>query len=132
MVYALRVTGMDYHEFDEDGVKDVISKYFGTLRNVYTFFALYANTDSIDPKNFFVEYKDRPELDRWILSKYNNLVKEVDAALDVYDLTRAARKIHNFVMKIFQTGISGVPEGDSGLRSLQRTRRFIIPLMRYL
>ncbi|HPW41735.1 MAG TPA: DUF5915 domain-containing protein, partial [Bacillota bacterium] len=66
-------------------------------KNVYTFFALYANTDSIDPKDFFVEYKDRPELDRWILSKYNNLIAEVDAALDVYDLTRAARKLHSFV-----------------------------------
>ena len=84
-------------KFDEDGVKDVLSKYFGTLKNVYTFFALYANTDSIDPKDFFVEYKDRPELDRWILSKYNNLIAEVDGALDVYDLTRAARKLHTFV-----------------------------------
>lgn len=84
-------------KFDEDGLKEVMSKFFGTLKNVYTFFALYANTDNIDPKDFFVEYEDRPELDRWMLSKYNNLVREVNAELDIYDLTKAVRKIQYFV-----------------------------------
>ena len=84
-------------KFDEDGLKEVLSKFFGTLKNVHTFFALYANTDSIDPKDFFVEYSDRPELDRWMLSKYNNLVREVDAELDRYDLNKSVRKIQNFV-----------------------------------
>lgn len=84
-------------KFDEDGLKEVLGKFFGTLKNVYTFFTLYANTDSIDPKDFFVEYSERPELDRWILSKYNNLVREVDSELKIYDLTKAVRKIQNFV-----------------------------------
>lgn len=83
--------------FDIEGMKEVQSKFFGTLKNVYTFFALYANTDDIDPKSFFVEYKDRPELDRWILSKFNSLLREVEAELAIYDLTKAIRKIQNFV-----------------------------------
>jgi len=84
-------------KFDEDGLKEVLSKFFGTIKNVYTFFALYANTDSVNPKEFFVEYKDRPELDRWIISKYNNLVKYVKESMDVYDLTKAVRAIQEFV-----------------------------------
>ncbi|HBI55698.1 MAG TPA: hypothetical protein DDY38_02575, partial [Firmicutes bacterium] len=60
--------------FDADGVSEVLSRFFGTLRNVYTFFALYANTDELDPREFFVPENKRPELDRWIISKYNNLV----------------------------------------------------------
>ncbi len=83
-------------KFDEDGLKEVLSKFFGTIKNVYNFFTLYANTDEIDPKEFFVEYNDRPEIDRWILSKYNSLLKEVEQDLDVYDLTKAVRKIQDF------------------------------------
>ena len=84
-------------KFDEDGLKEVLSRFFGTLKNVYAFFALYANTDNIDPKEFFVEYKDRPELDRWILSKFNSLLEEVEAELKIFDLTKAVRKIQYFV-----------------------------------
>ncbi|MDF2520525.1 MAG: ileS, partial [Clostridia bacterium] len=84
-------------KFDEEGLKEVLSRFFGTLKNVYTFFTLYANTDNIDPKEFFVEYKDRPELDRWVLSKYNSLIAEVEAELKVFDLTKAVRKIQYFV-----------------------------------
>ncbi len=84
-------------KFDEDGLKEVMSRFFGTLKNVYTFFSLYANTDNIDPKEFFVEYKDRPELDRWVLSKFNSLLAEVEEELKVYDLTKAVRKIQYFV-----------------------------------
>jgi isoleucyl-tRNA synthetase len=83
--------------FDIDGLKEVQSKFFGTIRNVYNFFTLYANTDHVDPKTFFVDYNDRPELDRWIVSKYNSLVKEVIAELEIYDLTKAVRKIQDFV-----------------------------------
>lgn len=83
--------------FDEDGLKEVLSKFFGTIKNVYTFFALYANTDGVNPKEFFVEYKDRPELDRWILSKYNNLLKYVSESMAVYDLTKTVRAIQEFV-----------------------------------
>jgi isoleucyl-tRNA synthetase len=84
-------------KFDEDGLKEVMSRFFGTLKNVYTFFTLYANTDNIDPKEFFVEYKDRPELDRWVLSKFNSVLEEVEAELKVFDLTKAVRKIQYFV-----------------------------------
>ncbi|SHI80636.1 Isoleucyl-tRNA synthetase [Lutispora thermophila DSM 19022] len=83
--------------FDEEGLKEVLSKFFGTLRNVYSFFTLYANTDDIDPREFFIEYKDRPELDRWILSKYNNLLAQIEYEMSIYDLTKTVRKIQNFV-----------------------------------
>ena len=84
-------------KFDEDGLKEVISKFFTTIKNVYNFFTLYANTDGINPRDFFVEYKDRPELDKWILSKYNSLLKSVENDLSVFDLTKAVRKIQDFV-----------------------------------
>ena len=84
-------------KFDEEGLKEVLSKFFGTIKNVYTFFTLYANTDSVNPKEFFVDYKQRPELDRWIISKYNNLVKYVRENMDIYDLTKVVRAIQEFV-----------------------------------
>ena len=83
--------------FDVKGIKEVQSKFFNTLKNTYHFFALYANTDSIDPREFFVPYAKRPEIDAWILSKYNRLVKEVREEMEVFDLTKAVKKIQNFV-----------------------------------
>jgi isoleucyl-tRNA synthetase len=85
--------------FDPDGLLEVQSRFFGTLRNVYTFFALYANTDELDPREFFVPQRERPELDRWILSKLNNLMAAVQDAMDNYDLTRAVRVIQEFVVE---------------------------------
>ncbi len=85
--------------FDEDGLKDTQGKFFGTLRNVYTFFALYANNDDIDAKECFVPYDERPELDRWILSKYNRLVRETTAAMDDYDHNRTVHLIQDFVIE---------------------------------
>lgn len=82
--------------FDIDGLKEVVSKFFVTIKNVYNFFTLYANTDNLDPREFFVDYKDRAELDRWILSKYNNLKKAVEEDMEAYDLTRAVRRIQDF------------------------------------
>ena len=84
-------------KFDVEGVKEVVSRFIMTLKNVYSFFSLYANTDKVDSKEFFVEFSARPELDRWVLSKYNNLVKEVNEEMAVYDLTKATRKIQDFV-----------------------------------
>lgn len=83
--------------FDEEGLKEIKSKFFTTIENVYAFFALYANTDELNPKDFFIDYKERPELDRWILSKYNSLIKEVREDMAVYDLTKSVRKIQEFV-----------------------------------
>ena len=83
--------------FDIKGLKEVQSKFFNTLKNTYNFFALYANTDTIDPREFFVPYDERPVIDTWILSKYNRLVKEVRGEMEIFDLTRAVRKIQTFV-----------------------------------
>lgn len=83
--------------FDIEGLKEVQSKFFTTLQNVYTFFTMYANTDNIDPNSFLVPFNERPELDQWILSKYNSLLVEVEKELNIFDLTKAVRKIQDFV-----------------------------------
>lgn len=84
-------------KFDEEGLKDVVSKFFGTLRNVYNFFVLYANNDNVSIDDCFVDYKDRPELDRWILSKFNKVVKEATEYMDSYDHMKTVRVISEFV-----------------------------------
>ena len=84
-------------KFDEEGLSDVVSKFFGTLRNVYNFFVLYANQDDIDPRKFDVPYAQRPELDRWILSKYNQLIHDVTEYMDQYDHMKTVRAITDFV-----------------------------------
>lgn len=83
--------------FDEDGLKEIMSKFIGTLKNTYNFFTLYANTDKVNPNDFFVEYKDRPELDRWILSKLNNLEKAVEEDLEIFEVNRTIRRITAFL-----------------------------------
>ena len=84
-------------KFDEEGVKEVISKFFNTLKNTYNFFSIYANADKIDPRDFNVDYKNRPEIDKWLLSKYNKLVKKVTEYMENYDLTSTVRDIQYFV-----------------------------------
>lgn len=84
-------------KFDEDGVKEVQSKFFNTLKNTYTFFQMYANTDEVDPRSYHVDYKDLEEIDKWLLSKYHKLVKFVTESMDEYDLNKAVRAINNFV-----------------------------------
>ena len=86
-------------KFDEDGLKETQGKFFGTLRNVYNFFTLYANTDDIDAAKCFVEYEKRPELDRWILSKFNHLATASTAALEDYDHNTFVHLIQNFVIE---------------------------------
>ena len=83
--------------FDEDGLIEIISKFFGTLKNVYNFFVLYSNQDNINPKEFQVDYSKRPELDRWILSKYNQLIKDVTEEMNRYDHMKSVRRIQDFV-----------------------------------
>ncbi|MDB8849380.1 isoleucine--tRNA ligase [Peptostreptococcus anaerobius] len=83
--------------FDEDGLKEIVSKFVGTLKNTYTFFTLYANTDGIHPNDFFVDYKDRPELDRWILSKFNNLKSEVEENLEIFEVNKTIRRMTEFL-----------------------------------
>jgi len=86
-------------KFDEDGLREVESKFFRSLRNVYNFFSLYANTDEIDPNEFNIEYDDRTEIDKWILSKYNNLVKNCTADMDIFEYTKVVRNIQEFVIE---------------------------------
>ena len=87
----------DNLKFDEAGVDEVRRKFFGTLYNTYSFFALYANIDKYDPSAPEVPFAERPEIDRWILSRLNTLVKDVTAAYEDYDLTTAGRLIQDFV-----------------------------------
>ncbi len=84
-------------KFDEDGLIEIVSKFFGTIRNVYNFFVLYSNQDGIEPKTLAVDESNRPELDRWILSKYNKLIQEVREEMDRYDHMKSVRKIQEFV-----------------------------------
>ncbi len=86
-------------KFDEDGLREVESKFFRSFKNVYNFFSLYANTDEVDPREFFIDYKDRPEIDKWILSKYNNLVKACNQDMDIFELTKVVRAIQDFVIE---------------------------------
>ena len=83
--------------FDVEGLKEVQSKFFGTIKNVYNFFVLYANTDEINPREFYVEPTDRAELDCWILSKFNRLKQEVEQDLAVFEVTKVVRNIQEFV-----------------------------------
>lgn len=85
--------------FDEEGLVEIVSKFFGTLRNVYNFFVLYSNQDTMEPAELSVDYAARPELDRWILSKYNKLIKEVTEDMDHYDHMKSVRKIQEFVVE---------------------------------
>ena len=84
-------------KFDEDGLKETVSKFFGTLRNVYNFFVLYSNQDKAEPEKYDIPYEERQELDRWIISKYNNLIMDVEDEMDRYDHMKAVRKIQYFV-----------------------------------
>ena len=85
--------------FDEDGIKEVQSKFFSTLKNTYTFFSMYANIDNIDPNTYEIDYSNIEEIDKWLISKYNKLVKKVTECMDDYDLTTAVRSIQNFVIE---------------------------------
>ena len=87
----------DNLRFDEAGVDEVRRKFFGTLYNTYSFFALYANVDKFDPSAPAVPYASRPEIDRWMISLLNTLRKYVVAAYEDYDITLAGRLIQDFV-----------------------------------
>ena len=87
----------DNLKFDVEGVDEVRRKLFGTLYNTYSFFALYANLDGFDYSQKDLDIKERPEIDRWILSELNTLVKTVGDAFEDYEPTRAGRAIGTFV-----------------------------------
>ena len=88
----------DNLKFDLDGVQEVQRRFFNTLHNTYSFFALYANLDSFTFAEAPIAWSERTESDRWIISKLNSLIKEVDAAYDAYEPTRATRLIQDFTV----------------------------------
>lgn len=87
----------DNLKFDIEGIKEVQRKFFGTLYNTYQFFVLYSNVDGFAFKENYIPLEQRPEIDRWILSSLNTLIKEVTASMNDYEPTNAGRLIENFV-----------------------------------
>ncbi|HOZ50720.1 MAG TPA: isoleucine--tRNA ligase [Chitinophagaceae bacterium] len=87
----------DSLKFDLDGIKETQRKVFNTLYNTYSFFALYANVDNFTFAETFIPIKDRPEIDRWIISSLNTLIKNVEENMDDYEPTKAGRLIDEFV-----------------------------------
>ncbi|WP_231133203.1 isoleucine--tRNA ligase [Capillibacterium thermochitinicola] len=84
--------------FDEEGLKEVAARFFGTLLNVYAFFTLYANIDGADPENYDVPVAEREEIDRWLVSRFNSVTKQIRADMAEYELTKVVRAIQNFVI----------------------------------
>lgn len=87
----------DNLKFDIDGIKEVQRKFFGTLYNTYQFFALYANVDGFAFREAYIPLEERAEIDRWILSSLNSLVKKVKEAMDDYEPTIAGRAVEEFL-----------------------------------
>ena len=87
----------DNLKFDSEGIKEVQRKFFGTLYNTYQFFALYSNVDGFAFKEEYIPLNQRPEIDRWILSSLNTVVKKVNDYMDDYEPTQAGRVIEDFV-----------------------------------
>ena len=83
--------------YDEEGVKEINTKMFSTLKNTYNFFSMYANIDSINPSSYEINDENLEEIDRWIISKYNNLIKYIESSMKEFDLTKVVKKITNFV-----------------------------------
>ena len=84
-------------KFDENGLKEIYSKYISTFKNAYSFFEMYANADHIDPREYHIEESKRELIDRWLLSKLNKLIKNVTSAYEEYDLNKVARLIVPFL-----------------------------------
>ncbi|GAC1483304.1 MAG: isoleucine--tRNA ligase [Flavisolibacter sp.] len=87
----------DNLKFDLEGIKEVQRKFFGTLFNTYQFFALYANVDGFEFKEPYIDVKERPEIDRWVLSSLHTLISKVQGCLNDYEPTQAGRLIEDFV-----------------------------------
>ncbi len=87
----------DSLKFDEEGIKEVQRKFFGTLYNTYQFFALYANVDGFSFKEDYIPLEKRPEIDQWIISSLNSLIRTVEENLNAYEPTQAGRAIEDFV-----------------------------------
>lgn len=88
-------------KFDIEGLKEIESKFFRSLKNTYNFFKLYSSADNIDPREFFVPYEKREQIDKWILSRYNSLVKSYMENMDKFEVTKVVRDILDFVVEDF-------------------------------
>ncbi len=84
-------------KFDFEGLKEVYSKYISTFKNAYSFFEMYANADSIDPREYNIEVKDRELIDKWLISKLNRLIKDVNEAFLEYDINKVAKLVVPFL-----------------------------------
>lgn len=90
----------DNLKFSEDGLKETQRKFFNTLVNTYSFFAMYANIDEFNANTAHIPVPDRPEIDRWIISRLNTTIKQVEQYFDEYEPTRAAREMETFVEEL--------------------------------
>ena len=84
-------------KFDHKALDEVVSKFYNTLKNTYNFFEMYANTDGVDPRDFDVSYEKLDEIDKWLLSKYNNLIRNVTDAYEEYDLNKVVKYLITFL-----------------------------------
>ena len=84
-------------KFDVNGLKEVHSKFFNPLKNTYSFFTIYANIDNIDPREYEVSYNDLEEIDKWLFSKLNKLIKNVTDSYEEYDLNKVVKYLTDFV-----------------------------------
>jgi len=84
-------------KFDEDGVKEIYSKYISTFKNTYSFFEMYANCDNVDPREYNIPVNERELIDKWLISKLNRLVKDVTAAFEEYDLNKVTKLVIPFL-----------------------------------
>jgi isoleucyl-tRNA synthetase len=85
-------------KFDEKGVQEIQNKFFGTLKNVYSFYVTYANIDKFDASQYEISNNKKTEIDRWIISRLHSVIKTVTQNMDNYDLTRSVRALQNFVI----------------------------------
>ncbi len=84
-------------KFDYEGLKEVYSKYISTFKNAYSFFEMYANADNIDPREYSIKVEDRDLIDKWLISKLNKLIKEVNSAFKEYDLNKVTKLVVPFL-----------------------------------
>ena len=84
-------------KFDEEGVKEIYSKYISTFKNTYSFFQMYANADHVDPREYNIPVSEREDIDKWLISKLNKLVRDVTNAFEEYDLNRVTRLVIPFL-----------------------------------
>ena len=84
-------------KFDVDGLKEIYSKYISTFKNSYSFFQMYANADGVDPREYDIPVKNREDIDKWLISKLNKLVRDVTSAFDEYDLNKVTRLVIPFI-----------------------------------